>query len=85
MRVWRTDDLVDAIVILVGVVLLVVGGVGVVAANVGLLSEAGASHVSALAARYVRAVLDEELAREAFGLASAKLPFDTSFVKRTVM
>ena len=29
--------------------------------------------------------VDEELAREAFGLASAKLPFDTSFVKRTVM
>jgi large subunit ribosomal protein L16 len=27
----------------------------------------------------------EELAREAFALASAKLPFQTSFVKRTVM
>ncbi len=29
--------------------------------------------------------VDEELAREAFSLASAKLPFRTSFVKRTVM
>ena len=29
--------------------------------------------------------VDEELAREAFGLASAKLPFETAFVKRTVM
>jgi large subunit ribosomal protein L16 len=29
--------------------------------------------------------VDEELAREAFGLAAAKLPFDTTFVKRTVM
>jgi len=29
--------------------------------------------------------VDEKLAREAFGLASAKLPFDTTFVKRTVM
>ena len=29
--------------------------------------------------------VDEELAREAFGLASAKLPFDTTFVKRTLM
>jgi large subunit ribosomal protein L16 len=29
--------------------------------------------------------VDEELAREAFGLASAKLPFETTFVKRTVM
>ncbi len=29
--------------------------------------------------------VDEELAREAFALASAKLPFETSFVKRTVM
>jgi large subunit ribosomal protein L16 len=27
----------------------------------------------------------EELAREAFALAAAKLPFDTSFVKRSVM
>jgi large subunit ribosomal protein L16 len=29
--------------------------------------------------------VDEELAREAFKLASAKLPFETTFVKRTVM
>jgi large subunit ribosomal protein L16 len=29
--------------------------------------------------------VDEALAREAFTLASAKLPFDTTFVKRTVM
>ena len=29
--------------------------------------------------------VDEELAREAFSLAAAKLPFDTTFVKRTVM
>ena len=29
--------------------------------------------------------VDEELAREAFKLAAAKLPFETSFVKRTVM
>ena len=29
--------------------------------------------------------VDEELAREAFSLAAAKLPFRTSFVKRTVM
>ena len=29
--------------------------------------------------------VDEELAREAFSLASAKLPFETAFVKRTVM
>ena len=29
--------------------------------------------------------VSEELAREAFQLASAKLPFETSFVKRTVM
>ena len=29
--------------------------------------------------------VDEELAREAFSLASAKLPFETTFVKRTVM
>ena len=29
--------------------------------------------------------VDEALAREAFALASAKLPFDTAFVKRTVM
>ena len=29
--------------------------------------------------------VDEELAREAFGLAASKLPFDTTFVKRTVM
>jgi large subunit ribosomal protein L16 len=29
--------------------------------------------------------VDEELAREAFRLAAAKLPFETSFVKRTVM
>ena len=29
--------------------------------------------------------VDEELAREAFGLASAKLPFETAFVRRTVM
>ena len=29
--------------------------------------------------------VDEELAREAFSLASAKLPFQTAFVKRTVM
>ena len=29
--------------------------------------------------------VDEALAREAFALASAKLPFDTTFVKRTVM
>ena len=29
--------------------------------------------------------VDEELAREAFSLASAKLPFETSFVKRTLM
>ncbi|MYA36933.1 MAG: 50S ribosomal protein L16 [Gammaproteobacteria bacterium] len=29
--------------------------------------------------------VDEELARDAFALASAKLPFRTSFVKRTVM
>jgi large subunit ribosomal protein L16 len=27
----------------------------------------------------------EELAREAFGLAAAKLPFKTTFVKRTIM
>ena len=29
--------------------------------------------------------VNEELAREAFSLASAKLPFQTAFVKRTVM
>lgn len=29
--------------------------------------------------------VDEELAREAFGLAASKLPFNTTFVKRTVM
>ena len=29
--------------------------------------------------------VDEDLAREAFSLASAKLPFETAFVKRTVM
>ena len=29
--------------------------------------------------------VDEELAREAFSLAASKLPFDTTFVKRTVM
>ena len=29
--------------------------------------------------------IDESLAREAFALAAAKLPFQTSFVKRTVM
>jgi len=29
--------------------------------------------------------VSEELAREAFQLASAKLPFETTFVKRTVM
>jgi large subunit ribosomal protein L16 len=29
--------------------------------------------------------VDEELAREAFRLASSKLPFETTFVKRTVM
>ena len=29
--------------------------------------------------------VDEELAREAFSLASAKLPFETTFVKRTLM
>ncbi len=29
--------------------------------------------------------VSEELAREAFGLAAAKLPFKTTFVKRTVM
>ena len=29
--------------------------------------------------------VDEALAREAFGLAASKLPFDTAFVKRTVM
>ena len=29
--------------------------------------------------------VSEELAREAFTLAAAKLPFDTAFVKRTVM
>jgi large subunit ribosomal protein L16 len=29
--------------------------------------------------------VDEDLAREAFSLASAKLPFETTFVKRTVM
>ena len=29
--------------------------------------------------------VDEKLAREAFSLASAKLPFETTFVKRTVM
>lgn len=29
--------------------------------------------------------VDEELAREAFALAAAKLPFKTAFVKRTVM
>jgi large subunit ribosomal protein L16 len=29
--------------------------------------------------------VDEELAREAFALAAAKLPFKTTFVKRTVM
>ena len=29
--------------------------------------------------------VSEELAREAFDLASAKLPFETTFVKRTVM
>ena len=29
--------------------------------------------------------VDEELARDAFSLAAAKLPFRTSFVKRTVM
>ena len=29
--------------------------------------------------------VDEALAREAFSLASAKLPFETSFVKRTLM
>jgi large subunit ribosomal protein L16 len=29
--------------------------------------------------------VDEDLAREAFGLAASKLPFDTTFVKRTVM
>jgi len=27
----------------------------------------------------------EELAREAFALAAAKLPFETQFVKRTVL
>jgi large subunit ribosomal protein L16 len=29
--------------------------------------------------------VDETLAREAFQLAAAKLPFETTFVKRTVM
>ncbi|WP_028293119.1 50S ribosomal protein L16 [Oceanobacter kriegii] len=29
--------------------------------------------------------VSEELAREAFALAAAKLPFDTTFVKRTVL
>lgn len=29
--------------------------------------------------------VSEELAREAFTLAAAKLPFDTAFVKRTIM
>jgi large subunit ribosomal protein L16 len=29
--------------------------------------------------------VSEELAREAFALAAAKLPFDTQFVKRTVL
>jgi large subunit ribosomal protein L16 len=29
--------------------------------------------------------VDESVAREAFDLAAAKLPFDTAFVKRTVM
>jgi large subunit ribosomal protein L16 len=29
--------------------------------------------------------VDEVLAREAFDLAAAKLPFETTFVKRTVM
>ena len=29
--------------------------------------------------------VNEELAREAFSLASAKLPFETTFVKRTLM
>lgn len=29
--------------------------------------------------------VNEELAREAFALAAAKLPFETAFVKRTVM
>ena len=29
--------------------------------------------------------VNEELAREAFSLASAKLPFETAFVKRTIM
>ncbi len=29
--------------------------------------------------------VDEKLAREAFSLASAKLPFETTFVKRTLM
>ncbi|MAX09233.1 MAG: 50S ribosomal protein L16, partial [Gammaproteobacteria bacterium] len=29
--------------------------------------------------------VDEVVAREAFSLASAKLPFATSFVRRTVM
>jgi large subunit ribosomal protein L16 len=29
--------------------------------------------------------VDEVVAREAFSLASAKLPFETSFVRRTVM
>jgi large subunit ribosomal protein L16 len=29
--------------------------------------------------------VSEELARQAFGLASAKLPFSTTFVKRMVL
>ena len=29
--------------------------------------------------------VDEKMAREAFSLASAKLPFETMFVKRTIM
>jgi large subunit ribosomal protein L16 len=29
--------------------------------------------------------VDETIAREAFTLAAAKLPFETAFVKRTVM
>jgi len=29
--------------------------------------------------------VSEELAREAFSLAAAKLPFETTFVKRTVL
>ena len=29
--------------------------------------------------------VDEDLAKEAFALAASKLPFETTFVKRTVM